>query len=345
MKTVIMAGGMGTRIASVRSDVPKPMIEIGGKPILEHQMENLKACGLTDITLVVGHLGDVIRQYFGDGSRFGLKISYFVEDHPLGTAGALFQMPELTEDFLLLCGDVMIDVDFNRFADFHRKNRAWASLMAHPNGHPYDSSLLVTEIVPPQEPGGLPTDSHRVVRWLAKEDERLYYKNRVNAGIQTVSGEDSIMTILFTKPGYTMRFKAPEGYKFGKMLFYDYRESYFLIDTEETLPREYQGSIFYDTHKIWIPTTPQVNKNDLNCWEGDESNILFNCVNYFKGNFMKIDMRLVPDGTSGIDNVQRSTFNVQRVPSYTLDGRRIANGQKPTAKGVYIMDGKKHVVK
>ena len=167
----------------------------------------------------------------------------------------------------------------------------------------------------------------------------------VNAGIQTVSGEDSIMTILFTKPGYTMRFKAPEGYKFGKMLFYDYRESYFLIDTEETLPREYQGSIFYDTHKIWIPTTPQVNKNDLNCWEGDESNILFNCVNYFKGNFMKIDMRLVPDGTSGIDNVQRSTFNVQRVPSYTLDGRRIANGQKPIAKGVYITDGKKHVVK
>ena len=189
MKTVIMAGGMGTRIASVRSDVPKPMIEIGGKPILEHQMENLKACGLTDITLVVGHLGDVIRQYFGDGSRYGLRISYFVEDHPLGTAGALFQMPELTEDFLLLCGDVMIDVDFNRFADFHRKNRAWASLMAHPNGHPYDSSLLVTEIVPPQEPGGLPTDSHRVVRWLAKEDERLYYKNRVNAGIQMISPE------------------------------------------------------------------------------------------------------------------------------------------------------------
>ena len=167
----------------------------------------------------------------------------------------------------------------------------------------------------------------------------------VNAGIQTVSGEDSIMTILFTKPGYTMRFKAPEGYKFGKMLFYDYRESYFLIDTEETLPREYQGSIFYDTHKIWIPTTPQVNKNDLNCWEGDESNILFNCVNYFKGNFMKIDMRLVPDGTSGIEEVIHHSSPITHHPSYTLDGRRIANGQKSTAKGVYITDGKKHVVK
>ena len=189
MKTVIMAGGKGTRIASVRSDVPKPMIKICGKPILEHQIENLKACGLTDITLVIGHLGHVIQNYFGDGSKFGVNIEYFVEDHPLGTAGALFKMPQLTEDFLLLCGDVIIDVNFNRFIAFHKEKKAWASLMAHPNGHPYDSSLLVTEIIPPVEKGGCPVDTHRVVRWMAKEDERLYYKNRVNAGIEIISPE------------------------------------------------------------------------------------------------------------------------------------------------------------
>lgn len=189
MKVVIMAGGKGTRIASVKSDVPKPMIPICGKPILEWQIENLKACGLTDITLVIGYLGHVIKEYFGDGEKFGVKISYFVEDSPLGTAGALFKMPELTEDFLLLCGDVILDVDFNRFIEFHQKNHAWASLMAHPNGHPYDSSLLVTEILPPQVPGGNPVDTHRVVKWMAKEDERLYYKNRVNAGIEIISPE------------------------------------------------------------------------------------------------------------------------------------------------------------
>lgn len=189
MKVVIMAGGEGTRIASVKSDVPKPMIPICGKPILEWQIENLKACGLTDITLVIGYLGHVIKEYFGDGEKFGVKISYFVEDSPLGTAGALFKMPELTEDFLLLCGDVILDVDFNRFIEFHQKNHAWASLMAHPNGHPYDSSLLVTEILPPQVPGGNPVDTHRVVRWMNKEDERLYYKNRVNAGIEIISPE------------------------------------------------------------------------------------------------------------------------------------------------------------
>ncbi len=189
MKVVIMAGGRGTRIASLKSDVPKPMIPICGKPILEWQIENLKTCGLTDITLVIGYLGHVVKDYLGDGTSFGVKISYFEEVEPLGTAGALFKMPELTEDFLLLCGDVILNVDFNRFIEFHKRNNAWASLIAHPNGHPYDSSLLVTEVLPPQELGGNPVDSHRVVRWMNKEDERLWYKNRVNAGVEIISPE------------------------------------------------------------------------------------------------------------------------------------------------------------
>lgn len=188
MKVIIMAGGKGTRIASVKSDVPKPMIEICGKPILLWQIESLKEQGLTDITLVIGYLGHIIKDYFGDGNKFGVNISYFVEDSPLGTAGALFKM-NLEEDFLLLCGDVILDVDYHRFIEFHRANKAWASLMAHPNGHPYDSSLLVTEILPPQEKGGNPVDTHRVVKWMNKEDERLYYKNRVNAGIEIISPE------------------------------------------------------------------------------------------------------------------------------------------------------------
>lgn len=200
MKTVIMAGGMGTRIQSVRSDVPKPMIEICGKPILQYQIENLEACGLTDITLVTGHLGDAIRSYFGDGSEFGVSISYFEEAKPLGTAGALIRMlPEnadisfcktvLDGDFLLLCGDVIFDIDFGRFVAFHRSRNALASLMAHPNGHPYDSSLLVTEILPPQAAGGNPVETNKVIRWLSKEDERGYCRNLVNAGLEIVSPE------------------------------------------------------------------------------------------------------------------------------------------------------------
>lgn len=201
MKVIIMAGGMGTRIQSVRADVPKPMIEICGKPILQYQIENLKACGLTDITIGVGHLGHVIKEYFDDGSKFGVNINYFTEDHPLGTAGALFKMLDgkacdevltktvIDDDFLLLCGDVIFDIDFNRFIAFHKEHKAWASLMTHPNGHPYDSSLLVTELLPPAEAGGLPVSTHRVTKWMAKEDERTYYKNLVNAGLQLISPE------------------------------------------------------------------------------------------------------------------------------------------------------------
>lgn len=196
-----MAGGKGTRIASIKSDVPKPMIPIAGKPIMEWQIECLRSQGLKDITLVVGYLGHVIQEYFGDGSKYGVKIDYFVEDTPLGTAGALFKM-NLTEEFLLMCGDVVLDVDFNRFIEFHKSKNAWASLMAHPNGHPYDSSLLVTELLPPQDLGGLPVDTHRVIRWMNKEDARKYYKNRVNAGIELISPELLKVTMDHFVPRY-----------------------------------------------------------------------------------------------------------------------------------------------
>ena len=187
MKVIIMAGGKGTRIASVAGNIPKPMISVGGKPVLEHLIDNLRSCQLTNITLVTGHLSEAIRNHFGNGHDFGVDISYFTEDHPLGTAGALFQMSGLDSDFLLLCGDVLTGVDFNRFISFHRHCGAWASLMAHPNDHPFDSSLLVTETLPPQQPGTLPVDTHRVTAWLNKEDSRQYYQNRVNAGIEILS--------------------------------------------------------------------------------------------------------------------------------------------------------------
>ena len=181
-----MAGGKGTRIAAVRSDLPKPMFPVCGKPILEWQIENLKTSGLTDIVLVIGHLGKVIKDYFGDGSRWDVTISYFIETQPLGTAGALFRMPELQEDFLLMSGDVMLNVDFNRFINFHKDHQALASLTVHPNNHPFDSSLIVTEILPASN-GGMPIHTNRVVKWMNKEDERLYYRNVVNAGIEMIS--------------------------------------------------------------------------------------------------------------------------------------------------------------
>ena len=176
MRVVIMAGGKGTRIASVASGIPKPMIPVCGKPILEHEIMCLKKQNLTEITLVVGHLGHIITEHFADGSKFGVHIDYIVEQSPLGTAGALiFLKDKIKEDFLLLNGDIVFDVDFERFLKYHRKHHGIATILTHPNNHPYDSGIIMA-------------DKDGVVeRWLHKEDERTYYKNRVNAGIHILS--------------------------------------------------------------------------------------------------------------------------------------------------------------
>jgi D,D-heptose 1,7-bisphosphate phosphatase len=170
-----MAGGKGTRAEAIASDIPKPMIPICGKPILEHQINCLKKNGLTEIILVVGHLGEHIKDYFGDGGRFGCSISYFTETEPLGTAGALYKLENPTDDFILLNGDVIFDIDFTRMISFHKEKNAHATLAVHPNSHPFDSALITTN------------SNNQVTGWLNKEDERTWYKNQVNAGIHILS--------------------------------------------------------------------------------------------------------------------------------------------------------------
>lgn len=177
MKVVIMAGGKGTRISSVASDIPKPMIRIADKPVLEHEIECLKAQGFFDIIITVSHLGEQIMQYFGDGSKFGVNIEYYFEKEPLGNAGALYEIKDkLTEDFLLLNADSLFNIDFNRFVEYHKSKGGLATLFTHPNSHPYDSGLIFVD------------SNCCVTKWLNKEDDRpKWYKNRVNAGLHILS--------------------------------------------------------------------------------------------------------------------------------------------------------------
>ena len=176
MKTVIMAGGRGTRMASVASGLPKPLIPLHNKPILQYQLECLAKNKLTDILVTVGYLADSIKNFCGDGSKFGCSISYYEETEPLGSGGALYKiMDNLDEDFILINGDLIFDIDFSRLINFHHNSSSWATLAVHPNNHPYDSALLVTD------------SEHRVTKWLNKEDTRLYHKNQVNAGIHILT--------------------------------------------------------------------------------------------------------------------------------------------------------------
>ena len=180
---VIQAGGMGTRMRELTKDeIPKPMLLLNGKPMLEWQIQNISKYDIRDYVIIIGHLGEKIKEYFHDGSRLGVHIQYIEEKEPLGSAGALALLKSMCDcgaaDFLVVFGDVMFDLDINRFCRFHEKHGSLATLLAHPNAHPYDSDLLVTD------------SADQVISIISKHEKRdEWYENLVNAGIYLLSGE------------------------------------------------------------------------------------------------------------------------------------------------------------
>ena len=174
MRAAILAGGRGTRIGELFPNLPKPMVPILGKPILQRQIESLAAQGIGDITLIIGHRADQIQAHFGEGAAFGAKVSYIIEDQPLGTGGALSMLP--ADDTLLLYGDVYCEADFWRFISFHNNKDADVTLFAHPNSHPHDSDIIVAD------------QGSRVTAWKSKNDtNRGDLRNLVNAGLYVFS--------------------------------------------------------------------------------------------------------------------------------------------------------------
>jgi D,D-heptose 1,7-bisphosphate phosphatase len=173
MKAVIMAGGKGTRLRPLTKDeIPKPLAPVCGKPILQWQIECLKRGGITDICFVTGHLGEKIREYFGEG------YAYYHESEPLGSAGALPLIRDFygDEDFLLVFGDTVFDIDIQRMARFHKAKRARASLFVHPNAHPFDSDLVMLD------------GNGQVTAFDSKNNCRdHWYHNIVNAGLYILS--------------------------------------------------------------------------------------------------------------------------------------------------------------
>lgn len=176
---VIMAGGKGSRLLSITNDeIPKPMVPVDGKPLLEYQVEKLKTYGIKKIVMIVGHLGEKIVDHFKDGKDFGVEIDYIFEKEPLGTAGAFYYLKDKIDakDFMLVFGDIFFDMDFDRMEDFHFKNSSLTTLLAHPNGHPYDSDLIQTD------------DTGRVIGFDSKHNVRDYwYDNMVNAGMYIIN--------------------------------------------------------------------------------------------------------------------------------------------------------------
>jgi len=142
-QAVILAGGEGTRLKEVSGDLPKPMVPVLGKPLLQYLIEQCVEYGISNIKLLVSYKKEVIENYFGDGSKYGASIQYLVEDIPRGTAGALIDaLPELDEQFIVIYGDTFFDIDLGAFWAFHQKRAGDASIFIHPNDHPYDSDIV-----------------------------------------------------------------------------------------------------------------------------------------------------------------------------------------------------------
>jgi len=218
MKALILAGGKGTRLSALTQGlIPKPMVEISGKPILLHAVERLKENGITDLYFSVGFLYEVIQDYFGDGAKFGVHIEYVVEREPLGSGGALYYLKDAMDDDFLVCpGDAVFDVDFARMAAFHREKGSWITMFVHPNLHPYDSDLVIADA------------NARVTEINYKNSERnFYYTNTVNAGILMVSPK---ALAYFDKPKYVNMEKDFVSHFVPQGVVYAYKSAEYVKD-------------------------------------------------------------------------------------------------------------------
>ena len=197
MKAVIIAGGKGTRLGGLSEKIPKPMVEIGDAPILEHQIRLLKRYGIIDITIITGYLSNVIEDYFKCGKKYGVNISYYKEEKPLGTTGGIKEIEDsLKEDFIVFYGDVMLDINIKKFCDFHKTKKSTCSLAVHPNDHPYDSDLVEID------------NEKKVIAFYSKPHEKEKdYKNLVNAAAYIIS------------PVFLKNIKKGEMADFGRDIF------------------------------------------------------------------------------------------------------------------------------
>jgi len=144
-RAVILAGGKGTRLKPYTVTLPKPLVPVGDMPILEIIVKQLQKYGFTHITITVNHLAEIIKAFFGDGSKWGITIDYTLEDKPLSTMGPLTLIPDLPENFLVMNGDVLTDLNFGNFFDEHALNLRNFTIGSYRRKEKIDYGVLLTD--------------------------------------------------------------------------------------------------------------------------------------------------------------------------------------------------------
>ena len=174
LQAVVMAGGAGKRLRPLTEKTPKPMLSVGGKPLLEQVIGRLAGAGVKRVSLTTHYKAEVIEEHFGDGSQFGVDIRYINETSPLGTAGALSLLPAANEPLLVINGDILTEVDFGAMLDFHHDNRA-------------DMTVGVRDYELKVPFGVIETDGSRVIG----VSEKPVIRHFINAGVYLLSPEVS----------------------------------------------------------------------------------------------------------------------------------------------------------
>ncbi len=177
MKAIIMAGGEGTRLKSVTGELPKPMVLLAGKPVLEHILALLRRYGIDRVCMSLHYRPDVITEYFGDGSRFGMSIKYHIEEEPLGTAGGIKACSGFygDRDFLVISGDSACDFDLRALMEAHHRHRPAVTMALYANPSPLQYGTVLT-------------DAHgRVVSFTEKPEWSRVVSDLINTGIYIVS--------------------------------------------------------------------------------------------------------------------------------------------------------------
>jgi len=176
IKAIILAGGKGTRLGKITEKIPKPMIKIGGLTILEHQINLLRKYGVKEILILTGYLSEVIENFLKE-SNFSVEIRCLKSDPAIGNADRIkLAKKYLSDDFLVLYGDVMLDMDLKKLLDFHKKKKGFCTFVLHPNDHPYDSDLVEID------------NNQRVLAFHPKpRSPKMCFRNLVNAGVYIMS--------------------------------------------------------------------------------------------------------------------------------------------------------------
>src|SRR5580692_6413675 len=207
MKAVIMAGGEGTRLRPQTSNLPKPMLPLVGRPMMEHIISLLRRHGIDDIVVTVAFLPNAIRSYFGDGSELGVRMVYATEETPLGTAGSVRNArDELTERFLVISGDVLTDIDLTSLIQFHEKKSALATLALCAVDNPLEFGIVITH------------EDGSIERFLEKPGWGQVFSDTINTGIYVLEPE----IFDFIEAGRPVDFSAdvfPDVLAAGKPLF------------------------------------------------------------------------------------------------------------------------------